>query len=89
MKFDKPIYLGATITELAKLHMYRFYYNHVVHTHWGRDRVQQLMTDTDSLMLKVKTKDIWADTKAFNREHEDWIEDEGNPKKWTIGCVEE
>ena len=33
VKFDKPIYLGATITELAKLHMYRFYYNHVV-PHW-------------------------------------------------------
>ena len=30
VKFDKPIYLSATITELAKLHMYRFYYNHVV-----------------------------------------------------------
>ena len=28
------------------------------------------MTDTDSLMLKVKkTKDIWADIKAFNREN--------------------
>ena len=62
-------WVHATITELAKLHMYRFYYNHVVpHTHWGRDRVQLLMTDTDSLMLKVKTKDIWADIKAFNRE---------------------
>ena len=48
------------------------------HTHWGRDRVQLLMTDTDSFMLKVKTKDIWADIKAFNREHEKWIEDEGN-----------
>ena len=48
------------------------------HTHWRRDRVQLLMTDTDSLMLKVKkTKDIWADIKAFNREHENWIEDEG------------
>ena len=85
MKFDKPIYLGATITELAKLHMYRFYYNHVV-PHWGRDRVQLLlMTDTDSLMLKVKTKDIWADIKAFNREHENWIEDEGNPRNGQLG----
>ena len=28
------------------------------------------MTDTDSLMLKVKkTKDIWDDIKAFNREN--------------------
>ena len=84
VKFDKPIYLGATITELAKLHMYRFYYNHVV-PHWGRDRVQLLMTDTDSLMLKVKTKDIWADIKAFNREHENWIEDEGNPRNGQLG----
>ena len=33
VKFDKPIYLGATITELAKLHMYRFHYNRVV-PHW-------------------------------------------------------
>ena len=30
MKFDKPIYLGATITELAKFSIHRFYYNHVV-----------------------------------------------------------
>ena len=86
VKFDKPIYLGATITELAKLHMYRFYYNYVV-PHWGRDRVQLLMmTDTDSLILKVKTtKDIWADIKAFNREHEKWIEDEGNPRNGQLG----
>ena len=56
------------------------------HTHWGRDRVQLLMTDTDSLMLKVKkTKDIWADIKAFNREHENWIEDEGNPRNGQLG----
>ena len=61
--------------------MYRFYYSHVV-PHWGRDRVQLLMTDTDSLMLKVKkTKDI----KAFNREHENWIEDEGNPRNGQLG----
>ena len=51
----------------------------------GRDRVQLLMTDTDSLMLKVKTKDIWADIKAFNREHENWIEDEGNPRNGQLG----
>ena len=49
------------------------------------------MTDTDSLMLKVKkkAKDIWADIKAFNREHENWIEDESNPKELATGCVQE
>ena len=44
------------------------------------------MTDTDSLMLKVKKiKDIWADIKTFNREHENWIEDEGNPRNGQLG----
>ena len=45
------------------------------------------MTDTDSLMLKVKTKDIWADIKAFNREHENWIEDEGNPRNGQLDVL--
>ena len=86
MKFDKPIYLGATITELAKLSTCTGSTTTMwCHTHWGRDRVQLLMTDTDSLMLKVKTKDIWADIKAFNREHENWIEDEGNPRNGQLG----
>ena len=44
--------------------MYRFYYNHMA-PYWGRDRVQLLLTDTDSLMFKVKKiKGIWADIKV-------------------------
>ena len=86
VKFDKPIYLGATITELVKLSICTGSTTTMwCHTHWGRDRVQLLMTDADSLMLKVKTKDIWADIKAFNREHENWIEDEGNPRNGQLG----
>ena len=88
VKFDKPIYLGATttITELAKLSTCTGSTTAMwCHIHWGRDRVQLLMTDTDSLMLKVKTKDIWADIKAFNSEHENWIEDEGNPRNGQLG----
>ena len=30
VRCDKPIYLGATITELAKLHMYFFFYDQVI-----------------------------------------------------------
>ena len=56
MRCDKPIYLGAAITELEKLHMYCFFYDQVIPS-WGRDNVELLMTDTDSLMLKIKTKD--------------------------------
>ena len=66
--FDKPIYLGATITELAKLHMYRFYYNHVL-PHWGRDRVQLLMTDTDSLMLQRSRPETSGQTSEHSTVH--------------------
>ena len=35
------------------------------------------MTDTDSLMLKIKTKDLWGDIAKLNTYNGDWIE-EGN-----------
>ena len=54
LKFDKPNYLGATVTELAKFHMYRFYYGAVL-PYFGRENIDLLMTDTDSLMLKIRT----------------------------------
>ena len=43
------------------------------------------MTDTDSLMLKIKTRDIWADIRAFNSAHENWIEDDHNPRNGQLG----
>ena len=57
VRCDKPIYLGAAITELAKLHMYKFYYDQVIPS-WGHDNMELLMTDMDSLMLEIKTKDL-------------------------------
>ena len=72
---DKPIYLGAAITELAKLHMYCFFYDQVI-PFWGRDRVELLMTDTDSLMLEIKTRDLWGDIDKLNAYNGDWIEQE-------------
>ena len=43
-------------------------------------------TDTDSLMIKVKTRDIWAHIRAFNSAHENWIEDDHhNPCNGQLG----
>ena len=81
---DKPIYLGAAITELVKLHMYRFFYDQVIPS-WGRDNVELLMTDTDSLMLEIKTKDLWGDIAKINFYNGDWIEEEGNERNGEIG----
>ena len=74
---DKPIYLGAAITELVKLHMYHFFYDQVI-PFWKRENVELLMTDTDSLMLEIKMKDLWGDIDKLNMYFGNWIEQEGN-----------
>ena len=43
------------------------------------------MTNTDSLMFKVKTKDIWGDITKLNFYNDDWIEQEGNEWNGEIG----
>lgn len=52
--YDKPIYMGVTVTELAKLHMFEFYYD-VLWEHF-KD-LKLLMTDTDSLAVEICTND--------------------------------
>ena len=65
IKYEKPLYLGATITEYAKFLMFDFYYN-VLHKFYGPERVTLLFTDTDSLMLEIETEDIFEDIKKIN-----------------------
>ena len=52
IEINKPIYLGMVITELAKLHMYVFYYD-ILQPFFGWQNFELYMTDTDSLFLKV------------------------------------
>lgn len=54
-EINKPIYLGATICELAKLLMYNFYYRNLV-PEFGRENVKLLFTDTDSLCVLLTSK---------------------------------
>ena len=44
------------------------------------------MTDTDSLMLEIKTKDLWGDINKLNAYFGNWIEEEGNEHNGEI-CV--
>lgn len=59
LTLNKPIYVGMCILDLSKYFMYDFYYNHL-RKEYG-DRCTLLNTDTDSLLLKIETEDIYQD----------------------------
>ena len=55
--FNKPIYLGACILEISKLHMYHFWYEHSKNKY--NNKVEFVYTDTDSFISQVETNDIY------------------------------
>lgn len=71
--FNKPIYLGATITELAKLHMFEFYYD-VLMDHFGQDNIKLCMTDTDSVLVEVQCEDIYEEIAKIQRKYDSPID---------------
>jgi len=62
-KLNKSIYVGMSILELSKLHMYRFYYD-VLKERYG-DNVRLAYTDTDSYISKIETEDVYDDFKKL------------------------
>ncbi|XP_047039598.1 uncharacterized protein LOC124644335 isoform X1 [Helicoverpa zea] len=58
---NKPIYIGFAVLELSKSHMYDFHYS-TIKPFYG-NRIQLCYTDTDSLVYKVETNDIYKDFK--------------------------
>ena len=63
---DKRIYLGFSVLELSKLHMYQTYYDKL-QPYFGQENIQLHYMDTDSFVLSVNTKDIIKDLKKFRR----------------------
>ena len=68
LKLNKPIYLGMSILDLSKQHMYSFYYD-VLKEKYG-DKVKLIYTDTDSYVIETETDDIFEDFKSI-KEHMD------------------
>ena len=66
LKLDKPIFIGMSILDLSKQHMYRFYYD-VMKPKYG-DNIRMVYTDTDSFVFHTKTDDIYQDLKEINDE---------------------
>ena len=61
---NRPIYVGFTVLELSKLHMYEFHYQHMKVKYPCADQLKLLSTDIDSLAYAVKTDDIYEDMAA-------------------------
>ena len=61
---DKAIYVGFSILELSKLHMYETYYD-TLQPYFGQENLQLHYIDTDGMILSMKTKDIIKDLKSL------------------------
>ena len=56
---NRPVYTGMSVLELSKTLMYEFYHDHLA-LKYGSN-CQLLYTDTDSLLLEIKTEDVYKD----------------------------
>ena len=59
---DKAIYVGFSILELSKLHMYETYYD-TLQPYFGQENLQSHYIDTDGMILSMKTENIIKDLK--------------------------
>ena len=56
--YDSAFSIASTILELAKLHLYNYYYN-ILQPTFNPDKVTLLMTDTDSLIFSVNCENFF------------------------------
>ena len=58
LELNKPLYVGFSVLELSKLHMYEFHYQKMLKKY---SKINLCFTDTDSLLYEVYTDDIYHD----------------------------
>ena len=75
--FNKPIYVGISVLEHSKLHMYEFYYDVLKRKY--NNNVELIRMDTDSFFLNIHTDDLWNEIKS-NPELYKWFDFSNAPK---------
>ena len=64
VELNKPIYMGMSILDYSKIHMYSFYYD-VLKPKYD-NKIKLIYTDTDSYVIKIETDDLYEDFKEIN-----------------------
>jgi hypothetical protein len=68
LKLNRPIYVGQAILDISKYRMYDFWYNHLKRIYG--EKAQLLYTDTDSLLYKVETENVYEDMRRHAEEYD-------------------
>ena len=68
-KMNKPLYLGMSILDISKTHMYEFWYEYIDPKY--EDRAKCCYTDTDSFIIYIKTEDFFGD---ISHDVEGWFD---------------
>lgn len=86
LTLNKPIAIGMSVLELSKCIMYKHYYQYIIPKYGSNAKLR--MTDTDSLLLHIKTADIYSDMEKdkhlfdfSNYEKTHFLFDKSNAKK--------
>ena len=61
LTLNRPIYVGFSVLDLSKLHMYNFHYNYMCVKYPRPDQLRMMFTDTHSLAYDVQAEDIYRD----------------------------
>ena len=69
VKMDRPLYVGMSILDISKTHMYDFHYKKMV-AHYGRENIGISYMDTDAYVYFIITNDMYEDLRTFDHKNE-------------------
>ena len=77
--FNKPVYVEQAILDISKTCMYKFHYEYVKQK-WNK--AQLCFTDTDSLLYKIETEDLFEDISPDIKKDLTHMSLQQNIQKW-------
>ena len=67
--YNKPVYVGMCILDISKIKVFDFHYNYIKNKYG--EKAKLCMTDTDSLLYEIETKDVY---KEINPDINKWFD---------------